>query len=71
MGVASDGLPLTYLHDPVLVPFSLPEIRHRQNSTPPYDRDGPGMMHQPQELQFGVLTSHPDEWSALRIFQIM
>jgi len=21
-------------------------------------------MHQPQELQFGVLTSHPDEWSA-------
>ena len=22
-------------------------------------------MHQPEELQFGVLTSHPDEWNAL------
>jgi hypothetical protein len=22
-------------------------------------------MHQPEELQFGALTSHPDEWSAL------
>ena len=22
-------------------------------------------MHQPEELQFGVLTSHPDEWSVL------
>ena len=22
-------------------------------------------MHQPEELQFGVLTNHPDEWSSL------
>ena len=24
-----------------------------------------GKMHQPEELQFGVLTSHPEEWSGL------
>ena len=22
-------------------------------------------MHQPEELQFGVLTNHPDEWSGV------
>jgi hypothetical protein len=24
-----------------------------------------GMMHQPEQLQFGALTSHPDEWNGL------
>jgi hypothetical protein len=64
LGVASDGLPvLLNLHDPIPGPLlitgdagtgktGLLQIISRATG-----------MHQPQELQFGVLTSHPDEWS--------
>ena len=68
LGVASDGLPvLLNLHDPIPGPLLivgdpgsgktalLQTIAHAVEK-----------MHQPDELQFGVLTGHPDEWSGLK-----
>jgi hypothetical protein len=68
LGVAADGLPvLLNLHDPIPGPLLivgdpgsgktafLQTIAHAAEK-----------MHQPEELQFGVVTSHPDEWSGLQ-----
>jgi hypothetical protein len=67
MGVASDGLPvLLNLHDPIPGPILIAGDSGTGKTALLHTiARAAGMMHQPQELQFGVLTSHPDEWSAV------
>ncbi len=67
LGVASDELPvLLNLHDPVPGPVLIAadpgagKTRLLQTIAL-----AAGAMHQPDELQFGVLTNHPDEWSGV------
>ena len=64
LGVASDELPvLLNLHDPVPGPLLI-------TADPGAGKTvllqtialSAGVMHQPEDLQFGVLTNHPDEW---------
>jgi len=68
LGVASDGLPvLLNLYDPIPGPLLvvgeagagktafLKSIAHPLSQT-----------HTPEELQYGVLTGHPDEWDDVR-----
>ena len=68
LGVASDGLPvLLNLHDPVPGPLLIVgdpgsgKTVLLQTIARAVEK-----MHQPEELQFGVLTSYPDEWSELK-----
>jgi hypothetical protein len=65
LGVASDELPvLLNLHDPVPGPILI-------TADPGAGKTdllqtialAAGQMHQPEDLQFGVLTNHPDEWN--------
>ena len=65
-GVASDGLPvLLNLHDPIPGPLLITgDAGTGKTGLLQIISRAAGKMHQPQELQFGVLTSHPDEWSA-------
>jgi hypothetical protein len=67
LGVASDGLPvLLNLHDPVPGPILISgDAGTGKTSFLQTVASAAGRMHQPEKLQFGVLTSHPDEWSAL------
>lgn len=67
LGVASDGLPvLLNLHDPVPGPILiLGDASTGKTALLQTVATAAGMMHQPAQLQFGALTSHPDEWSAL------
>lgn len=65
LGVASDELPvLLNLHDPApgpLLVVSDPgagKTAFLQNIA-----RAAGTMHQPEKLQFGAVTSHPDEWN--------
>jgi hypothetical protein len=67
LGVASDGLPvLLNLYDPVPGPVLI-------TADPGTGKTGllqtvalaAAKMHQPDDLQFGVLTNHPDEWNGL------
>jgi hypothetical protein len=67
LGVATDGLPvLLNLHDPVPGPVLI-------TADPGAGKTGllqtvalaAAKMHQPDDLQFGVLTNHPDEWSGM------
>src|SRR5512137_2765457 len=67
LGVASDDLPvLLDLHDPVPGPILITadpgagKTRLLQTIAL-----AAGAMHQPEDLQFGVLTDHPDEWSGV------
>jgi hypothetical protein len=67
LGVASDDLPvLLNLHDPVPGPVLITadpgagKTRLLQTIAL-----AAGAMHQPEDLQFGVLTNHPDEWSGI------
>jgi len=67
LGVASDGLPLLLnLHDstpgPILIAGDSGTGKTALLQT---IAAAAGKTHQPEELQFGALTSHPDEWSAL------
>ena len=66
LGVASDGLPvLLNLHDPIPGPLLITgDAGIGKTGLLQIITRAAGKMHQPQELQFGVLTSHPDEWSA-------
>lgn len=66
LGVASDGLPmLLNLHDPVPGPLLiLGDAGAGKTNLLRVVARAAGIMNQPEELQFGVLTSHPDEWSA-------
>ncbi len=64
LGIASDDLPvLLNLHDPVPGPILITadagagKTRLLQTIAL-----AAGAMHQPEDLQFGVLTNHPDEW---------
>lgn len=65
LGVASDELPvLLNLHDPAPGPLLIVsdpgagKTAFLQNIA-----RAAGTMHQPDKLQFGTVTSHPDEWS--------
>ena len=67
LGVASDGLPvLLNLYDPVPGPVLI-------TADPGAGKTGllqtvalaAAKMHQPDDLQFGVLTNHPDEWNGM------
>lgn len=67
LGVASDDLPvLLNLHDPVPGPILVAadpgagKTRLLQTIAL-----AAGAMHRPQDLQFGALTNHPDEWSGV------
>jgi len=67
LGVATDGLPvLLNLHDPVPGPLLITgESGSGKTAFLRMVIHAAAKMHQPEELQFGVLTSHPDEWSGL------
>jgi hypothetical protein len=67
LGVASDGLPvLLNLHDPVPGPILLcGDSGTGKTAFLKIIASAAGKLHQPEALQFGVLTSHPDEWNAL------
>ena len=66
MGVASDGLPiLLNLHDPIPGPILIAGDSGTGKTALLHNiAMAAGMMHQSEELQFGVLTNHLDEWSA-------
>src|SRR5215211_6007596 len=67
LGVASDGLPvLLNLHDPVPGPILISgDAGTGKTSLLQTIASAAAKMHQPEDLQFGVLTSHPDEWNGL------
>ena len=67
LGVAFDGLPvLLNLHDPVPGPILI-TADPGSGKTTLLQTVGlaAGKMHQPDDVQFGVLTNHPDEWSGM------
>jgi hypothetical protein len=68
MGVASDGLPmLLNLHDPVPGPLLiLGDAGAGKTNLLRVIAQAVGLMHQPGNLQFGVLTNQPEEWSGLQ-----
>lgn len=65
LGVASDGLPvLLNLHDPVPGPMLIAgDAGTGKTAVLQMIALAAGMMHQPDQLQFGALTSHPEEWN--------
>ena len=67
LGVASDGLPvLLNLHDPIPGPILISgDAGTGKTGLLQTIASAAGKMHQPENLQFGVLTSHPDEWNGL------
>ena len=67
LGVASDGLPvLLNLHDSVPGPILIAGDAGTGKTTLLQTvAIAAGMMHQPEQLQLGVVTSHPDEWNGL------
>lgn len=67
LGVASDGLPvLLNLHDPVPGPILISgDAGTGKTGLLQTIASAAAKMHEPDELQFGALTSHPDEWSGL------
>src|SRR5688572_11491689 len=67
LGIASDGLPvLLNLHDPIPGPLLITgDAGTGKTNLLQLVGNAAARMHQPQDLQFGVLTSHPDEWSGV------
>ena len=67
LGVAADNLPvLLNLHDPVPGPILISADAGAGKTTMLQTVAlAAGKMHQPEHLQFGVLTNHPDEWSGM------
>lgn len=67
LGVASDGLPvLLNLHDPVPGPLLITgDAGTGKTGLLQTVASAAAKMHQPEDLQFGVLTNHPDEWNGL------
>jgi hypothetical protein len=65
LGVASDGLPvLLNLHDPVPGPILIAgDAGTGKTALLQTIAVAAGLMQQPEQVQFGALTSHPDEWS--------
>jgi len=67
LGVASDGLPvLLNLHDPVPGPILIAgDAGTGKTNLLQTIAVAIAMMHQPEEVQFGALTGHPEEWNGL------
>ena len=67
LGVAGDGLPvLLNMFDPVPGPLLIAgDAGTGKTRLLQMIAAGAEIMHQPEQLQFGVLTSHPEEWSEL------
>jgi hypothetical protein len=67
LGVAFDGLPvLLNLHDPVPGPILVTaDPGSGKTALIQMIALATGKMHQPDNVQFGVLTNHPDEWSGM------
>ncbi len=67
LGVASDGLPvLLNLHDPIPGPILIVgDPGAGKTVLLQTIASAAGKMHQPTDLQFGILTSHPEEWGGL------
>lgn len=67
LGVASDGLPvLLNLHDPVPGPILITgDAGTGKTGLLQTIASAAGKMHQSEELQFGVMTNHPEEWNGL------
>jgi len=67
LGVASDDLPvLLNLHDPVPGPVLVAaDAGAGKTKLLQTIALAAGAMHQPEDLQFGVLTNHPDEWNEM------
>ena len=65
LGVASDGLPvLLNLHDPVPGPILVTaDPGSGKTALLQTVALAAGKMHQADDVQFGVLTNHPDEWN--------
>lgn len=65
LGVASDELPvLLNLHDPIPGPLLIiGDPGTGKTSLLQTIAGAAEKMHQPEQVQFGALTSHPDEWS--------
>lgn len=67
LGVASDELPLLLnLHDPLPGPILI--IGDPGTGKTALLRNivrAAGQMHQPEKVQFGAVTSHPEEWSGI------
>jgi len=65
LGVASDNLPvLLNLHDPVPGPVLIAgDAGTGKTGLLQTVASAATRMHQPEKLQFGVLTNHPEEWS--------
>jgi len=72
LGVASDGLPLLLnLHDPIPGPILIAgDSGTGKTALLQTIAAAAGKTHQPEELQFGALTSHPDEWSVLEDLEV-
>jgi len=67
LGVASDELPvLLNLHDPIPGPLLIVgDPGTGKTNLLQIIAQAAERMHQPESVQFGALTSHPDEWEAL------
>jgi hypothetical protein len=67
LGVASDELPvLLNLHDPIPGPILITaDAGAGKTALLQTIALAAGQMHQPEGLQFGVLSNHPDEWNGL------
>ncbi|HLO13306.1 MAG TPA: hypothetical protein VK206_00655 [Anaerolineales bacterium] len=67
LGVADDDLPILLdLHDPIPGPILIAADPGAGKTTMLQTIAlAAGAMHQPDDLQFGVLTNHPDEWSGV------
>lgn len=67
LGVASDDLPvLLNLHDPVPGPILITaDAGAGKTKMLQTIAMSAGVTHLPEDLQFGVLTNHPDEWRSV------
>jgi len=67
LGVASDGLPvLLNLHDPVPGPILiLGDAGTGKTNLLQAIALAVAVMHQPEQVQFGALTCHPEDWSGM------
>jgi len=68
LGVASDGLPvLLNLHEPLPGPILVAaDPGAGKTALLQTVALAAGQMHQSDDVQFGVLTNHPDEWSGMQ-----
>ena len=68
LGVASDGLPvLLNLHEPLPGPILVTaDPGAGKTALLQTVALAAGRMHQSDDVQFGVLTNHPDEWSGMQ-----